>query len=263
MKLVTGWVVSAGLILAASAAHAQMAAPSDATRSPYRATSDFDRPDPGVPPGPPAYRDGQGYGQGYEPGYGPRYNQGYNQGQGYDQGYDQGYGYGPPLMPPQEVYAVLRENGFSPLGIPHQRGLVYTIAVIDRAGEDGHLMIDARTGRILRFVPASRWGGGVEGNVPPTYYGPQSALPPPTVIQGAPRPPASVPRVASQTVPTPKPAPARPALDPSQQQSAAVAVPARPMEAPATTGTIGQAVPSAPAPLIRPTQAMPKMQDLE
>ncbi len=256
MKLVTGWVVSAGLILAASAAQAQMAAPSDATRSPYRATSDFDRPYSEVPPEPPAYRDGPGYGQGYEQGYGPRYNQ------GYDQGYDQRYG--PPLMPPQEVYAVLRENGFSPLGIPHQRGFVYTIAVIDRAGDDGHLMIDARTGRILRFVPARRWGGNFDEDAPPTY-GPQSALPPPTVIQGAPRPPASVPRVASQTVPTPKPAPARPALDPSQQrqQSAAVAVPARPIEAPATTGTIGQAAPPAPAPLIRPTQAMPKMQDLE
>jgi hypothetical protein len=261
MKLIAGWVVSAGIILAASAAHAQMPAPSDVARPPYRATSDFDRPDPGMPPGPPAYRDGQGYGQGYGQGqgYGPRYNP------GYDQGYDQGYGYGPPLMPPQEVYAVLRENGFSPLGIPHQRGFVYTIAVIDRAGEDGHLTIDARTGRILRFVPADRWGGGVEGNVPPSYgpqsgYGPQSALSPPAVIQGAPRPPASVPRVASQTVPMPKPAPARPAPDPSQQ-AAVVAVPPRPVEAPATTGTIGQAAP--PAPLIRPTQAMPKMQGLE
>jgi hypothetical protein len=162
----------------------------------------------------------------------------------------------------------LRENGFSPLGIPHQRGFVYTISVIDRAGEDGHLTIDARTGRILRFVPADRWGGGVEGNVPPpgfgygprSGYGPQSALPPPTMIQGAPRPPASVPRVASQTVPMPKPAPARPAPEPSQQ-AAVVAVPAKPMEAPATTATVGEAKP--PAPLIRPTQAMPKMQGLE
>ena len=79
MKLVTGWVVSAGLILAASAAHAQMAAPSDATRSPYRATSDFDRPYPDVPPAPPAYRDGQGYGQGYEPRVRPKIRPRYNQ----------------------------------------------------------------------------------------------------------------------------------------------------------------------------------------
>src|SRR3984957_5728269 len=154
MKLVTGWVVSAGLILAASAAQAQMAPPPDAARSPYRATSDFDRPYPDVPPGPPAYRDGQSYGQAYGQGqgYGPRYNQ------GYDQGYDQGYGYGPPLMPPQEVYAVLRENGFSPLGAPHQRGFVYFIAVVDRRGDDGRLVIDARTGQIIRFVSAYRMG---------------------------------------------------------------------------------------------------------
>ena len=166
-------------------------------------------------------------------------------------------------MPPQEVYAVLRANGFSPLGIPHQRGYVYTISAIDRAGEDGRLTIDARTGRILRFVPASRWGGNFEEDAaPPPIYGPQSALPPPTAIRGVPRPPASVPRVASQTVPMPKPAPTRPAPD-SSQQSAAVAVPAKPVEAPAATGTIGQAMPPAPAPLVRPTQAMPKMQDLE
>jgi hypothetical protein len=248
MKLITGWVVSAGLVLAVSAAHAQMVVPSDGTRSPYRATSDFDRPDAEMPPEPPAYRHGQGY---YGQGYGPRYNQGYDQ------------GYGPPLMPPQEVYAVLRENGFSPLGIPHQRGYVYTISAIDRAGEDGRVVIDARTGRILRFVPASRWGGNFEEDAPPPpTYGPQSALPPPTAIRGVPRPPASVPRVASQTVPMPKPAPTRPAPD-SSQQSAAVAVPAKPIETPAATGTIGQAMPPTPVPLIRPTQAMPKMQDLE
>ena len=127
----------------------------------------------------------------------------------------------------------------------------------------GRLTIDARTGRILRFVPASRWGGNFEEDAaPPPIYGPQSALPPPTAIRGVPRPPASVPRVASQTVPMPKPAPTRPAPD-SSQQSAAVAVPAKPVEAPAATGTIGQAMPPAPAPLVRPTQAMPKMQDLE
>jgi len=32
----------------------------------------------------------------------------------------------------EEVYTVVRENGFSPLGIPRQRGFVYAIDVIDR-----------------------------------------------------------------------------------------------------------------------------------
>ena len=65
-------------------------------------------------------------------------------------------GYGPRLLPPQEVYTVLRDTGFSPLGIPRLRGFVYTISVVDRRGGDGRLMIDARNGRIVRFVPASR-----------------------------------------------------------------------------------------------------------
>jgi len=30
---------------------------------------------------------------------------------------------------PEEVYTVVRENGFSPLGIPRQRGFVYAIDV--------------------------------------------------------------------------------------------------------------------------------------
>ena len=41
---------------------------------------------------------------------------------------------------------MIRENGFSPLGIPQQRGFIYTIAVIDRGGDDGRLVIDARDG---------------------------------------------------------------------------------------------------------------------
>ena len=69
---------------------------------------------------------------------------------------------GPTLLPPQEVYTVVRDSGFSPLGIPQLRGLVYTISVIDRGGDDGRLVIDARTGRIIRFMPAYRMGDNSE-----------------------------------------------------------------------------------------------------
>ena len=64
---------------------------------------------------------------------------------------------------------MLRDNGFSPLGIPRLRGFVYTIAAIDRGGADGRLIIDARNGRIIRFLPAYRMGGD-------NYYEEQSAL---------------------------------------------------------------------------------------
>src|SRR4051812_29190925 len=47
--------------------------------------------------------------------------------------------YAPMVLPPREVYAIVRENGFSPLGAPQQRGAVYTISAIDPDGEDGRL----------------------------------------------------------------------------------------------------------------------------
>jgi hypothetical protein len=247
MKLLTGWVVSAGLVLAVSAAQAQMLTPYDAARSPYRAVSDFDGPPAPMPPEPLPYHDGQGYGPGYGPASGP------------------GYGYGPAVLPPREVYAVLRESGFSPLGIPRQHGFVFVISAIDSSGEDGRLVIDARTGRILRFVPASRWGEHFDDELSATY-GPEGALPPPTVIRGVPRPPAPIPRMASRSVPVPRPAPVR-AADPSPQTAE---VQAKPADAPVTTGTVGEARPTTlaqpatpPAPAIRPTQEMPQVQGLE
>src|SRR5882724_9982870 len=144
--------------------------------APYTAVSDFGGPYAAMPPGPE-----------------PR------------------YGYGPTLLPPTEVYTVVREAGFSPLGIPQQRGLVYTISVIDRGGDDGRLVIDARTGRILRFMPAYRMGDNFNEDFTVTY-GPVGPLPPPvSAVRGPPRPPASIPHVASRTpsVPIPRAAPPR------------------------------------------------------
>ncbi len=272
MKRFVGWAMSAGLVLAVSAAHAQMPAP-------YRAVSDFQGPDyqgpyerpyGAVPPAPP-----------------PAYNYGQ-------------YGAGPTLLPPREVYVILRDNGFSPLGVPQQRGVVYTIAVLDRNGDDGRLVIDARSGRIIRFMPA--YGHGPYGQRPydqnpygqgpydqgrydqgfplerMSGYGPEGALPPATAIRAAPRPPASVPHVASRAVPLPAPKPgvAGTLPDPTPQPSAAAATrsvaPAAaqasaPAHAAATAhasvapqATVGEAK---SAPVIRPTQDMPKMQDLE
>ncbi len=254
MKLFTGCVAAAALILAVSAAEAQVLA-NGWPRGPNTAVSDFDGPY-----GPPEAQSPRPYGYGYERGPAPA------------------------LLPAEEVYAVLRENGFSPLGIPRLRGNVYTIAVIDRRGDDGRLVIDARDGRILRFVPAFGPGFGMgpaydEGAMLP--YGSHGALPPPTVIRsGPPRPPASIPHVASRTVPLPKAAPLHsaapvavakpispepapqahaPQAQPSQQ---AVAVQAKPAEAApqASAPTVGQAK---PAPTILPTQEMPAARGLD
>ncbi|MDA9402571.1 hypothetical protein [Bradyrhizobium sp. CCBAU 45389] len=262
MKFFTGCVAAAAaLALAASTAQAQVPANGIAGGA-MIAVSDFDGPyaPPEAAPPPP-----------------PRYGYGY--------GYDE-RGPAPALLPSTEVYAVLRDNGFSPLGIPRLRGSVYTIAVIDRRGDDGRLVIDARDGRIIRFMPAA----DAYGMAPPYEeravgpYGPQSALPPPTMIRsGPPRPPAPIPHVAKRTVPLPKAAPQRgetpvaavkpaepvaqaraPQTQPAQAQAPqqTAAVQAKPAEAApqAPAPAVGEAK---PAPTIQPTQEMPAAQGLD
>ena len=119
MKLFTG-SLAAGLALLAGAAQAQ--APGR-----YTAASDFDAPyavAPHAVPGP-------------QYGAGPRY----------------GYGPGPGLLPSIEVYAVLRDNGFSPLGIPSARLRLHDRR--DRSRRRGRQARHRRAnGRIIRFVPA-------------------------------------------------------------------------------------------------------------
>jgi len=234
MKLHAGCVFSAGLLLA-TAANAEILAPRQAGGSPYlRQASDFVEPDAAVQPQQPP----------------PRYARG--------------------LLPPQEVYTVLREGGFSPLSAPRLRGNVWTIAAISRDGEDGRLFIDATTGRILSFMPVDF------DDEPVVSYGPQAGPPRPPMppMRALERPPASIPHVASRSVPMPQPvtplppmpkpvppaAAARP-VAPAPAQSTA-AEPPPPVAAPAAPlpSTVGQA---RPVPQILPTQDMPKVQDLE
>jgi hypothetical protein len=225
MKLFTGWVMSAGLIFTAAAANAQVLAPYEISGPSYAVVSDIDGPYAAMPPEAPLPP------------------------------------YGPTLLPPREVYMIVRESGFSPRGVPQQRGLVYTIAVIGRGGE-GRLMIDARTGQIIRFMPAYQTGN----------YGPVGPLSPFNRFTGPPRPPRPIPSVASRTpsVPTPKPAPPRadevkpladkPAPEPTLQSAAA---PPKPAQA-ATQAAAAPAVEAKPAaPQILPTQDMPKVQGLD
>jgi hypothetical protein len=246
--------------------------------------SDFEGPYVGGPPPspPPGYC-------GAPPAYGPP-----------PAAYAQPPGYGAPLLPPQEVYAVLRDNGFSPLGAPFQRGLTYVVAVMDRGGEDGRLVIDARNGRIIRFTPAFRWSNGYYGDrngyhgdryAPPPPYGPPGALAPSSSDA---RPPASVPHLASRSVPLPQPKPAVAGKPPEQAPQKSVAVVTKPEAPPApkpaaapasavqaaataiSAAAAQTAVPLTPAlgatvlapkpktaPSIQPTQPMPKVQGLE
>lgn len=228
MKLFTGWIMSAGLVLTAAAANAQVLVPYQVGRPGYAVVSDFEGPYAAMPPDAPVPR------------------------------------YGPTLLPAREVYTVLRDGGFSPLGAPRLRGFVYTVAVIDRGGEHGRLAIDARNGQVLRFIPGYRVGNLSDGLPPP----------PASAIRGGPRPPASIPHLASRApaaAPLPKGSPpradvkplaAQPAAEPAPQQAAAVQ--AKPAESPAAPAAAPAAVAAEPAaPTILPTQEMPKAQGLD
>jgi hypothetical protein len=233
MKLLMGWTILAGLAVVPPLAFAQVPVSPHSGGPPYTAVSDVDGPYATMP----------------EPELVPRY--------------------GPILLPPREVYTVVRESGFSPLGPPQQRGLIYMIAVMDRDGQDGRLVIDARTGRIIRFMRAYRMGDRF--NDAPAY-GPVG--PPPSSVRSGPRPPASIPHVSSRRdlvrLPKASPSqtgqanggPAKPATEPAQRSAA---IDAKPGEA----QTVVQAVPppaaepKRAAPQILPTQEMPKVQGLD
>jgi hypothetical protein len=238
MKLFTGWVLAAGLVLAAAGAHAQVVAPVSDVGSPGLGGPGLSGPYAAMPPEAPR----------------------------------PGYGYGPTLLPSTEVYTVVREAGLSPLGIPHLRGFIYSIAVIDRSGNDGRLVIDARNGRILRLVSAHGMGDNFNDEPAVVYGAPGTLAPMMTHLRTAPRPPRTIPHVASHTVPVPKAKPlaARPAPEQAQQTPAqpqtpppvqSAAAQPKPSEAPSAV-TTGAAEPK-PAPQIAPTQDMPKVQGLD
>ena len=266
MKLFTGSVAAAALALSVASAQAQLVTSARIGSPSFVRVSDMEGPYAAMPEVPPPPR----------------------------------FGRVPSLLPPVEVYTVLRENGYLPLGAPQQRGFVYTISVIDQGGDDGRLVIDARDGHIVRFTPAYRLGDNYEEEMSATY-GPVGPMP--RAIQArVPRPPLPIPHVASR-VPVPKrsplaakaapgpapasapaaaqaPAPAaQAAVAPTTASPAAAPAPAEPAAAApkpaeaqaaapqavqqAEAPTVGQAAPPPPAPAILPTQEMPKVQGLE
>ena len=240
MKVFMGLVATAGMLASTATTQAQVLLPLRISSALIETVSDFGGPYAAIPPEMPPPR------------------------------------YAPMVLPPQEIHAIARENGFSPLGVPQQRGLFYTVSVIDRRGDDGRLVIDARNGRIVRFMPAYRMGDRM-GEETVTTYGPVGALPPIADYRRAPRPTAA-PRLASRTpsVPLPKAsppravaAPARPVVAapapaaPAPVQQSAVATP-KPAEPAAAAPTVAApAVEAKPSTPVQPTETMPPAQGLE
>ena len=163
-----------------------------------------------------------------------------------------------PVLPPYQVATIVRSSGYIPLGPVARRGWVYTMAAAGPRGIEGRLVIDARTGRIMRFAPALAVGDALA-------YGPPPG--PPLYQQDyrrAPRPPAPVPRVAkgsangapkvaSQAPPTAS-APAANSGDSSDAAKTAVTSAEHPAGG---VPTAGRSPAAAPAPLDKTAEAKP------
>ena len=197
-----------------------------------------------------------------------------------------------PVIPPVQIVGVLRSSGYSPVGQITQRGWVYTVAALDPNGDDGRLIIDARTGRIMRFIPAMEVDARLRDRMA-MMYGPPG--PPPPVEAGyairrgslldlrrSPRPPAPVPHAAQRSshktasrMPQPagssglQQSPAQQAASPSTETAAgtksAQAVTVIEKKTAATVGAATASMPSSSASTLKlwPTQAMPDVQSLE
>ncbi len=170
--------------------------------------------------------------------------------------------FAPLLLPAREIYAIARDNGFAPLGRARRRGLVYTLSVIDPDGEHGRLAVDARTGRIRRFTPAHRM------SVPAgrDFAGSRRSADgwPSVNMRRPPRPPASIPDVATplSALAPPRAAPHR--VTAASRQAGAPKSPTAPRSASTHAAVGGPVTPAGkPAAEILPTQEMPAVQGLE
>jgi hypothetical protein len=177
-----------------------------------------------------------------------------------------GYGAYEEVIPPFEAVRILRATGYEPVGVPVRRRWVYMVPVINAEGFDGRVVLDAHSGRVVRFIPAT-FGGedAVEA------YGPPGPPPQTPTLQRmnartSLRPPASVPHVAIRTTPKSDarlPAAAAQPVPAAPGQQLAAAPPKSTSDA--TAAKPADARPPAPKPAVelQPTQPMPPVQGLE
>jgi hypothetical protein len=93
-------------------------------------------------------------------------------------------------LPPAEILAEVRRDGFYPVGRPVQRGRVYVLFAVDQDDFDVQLTIDAASGRVLRVAGAvARFGG-------PGHYGYRSVW-----RERPPAPPVDIPAARNSSGP--------------------------------------------------------------
>jgi hypothetical protein len=115
------------------------------------------------------------------------------------------------VIPPYEVFTVIRSMGLRPLGRPHYRGRFYVVHAVDPRGEEVRVVVDAYAARVVSVRPLDRRAATDDPRVyrhydsgPPPAAGPRVIERDPRYVPPAPVPPAgaSDPRYsAPQAVP--------------------------------------------------------------
>lgn len=98
------------------------------------------------------------------------------------------------IIPPYEVFTIIRSMGMRPLGRPHYRGRFYVVHAVSPRGEEVRVTVDAYAARVVSVRPLDRVATEYDGPVYRRYdSGPPG--PPPRVIESDPRyvPPRAVP----------------------------------------------------------------------
>lgn len=101
------------------------------------------------------------------------------------------------IVPPYEVFTIIRSMGMRPLGRPHYRGRFYVVHAVDPRGVDVRVVVDAHAARVVSVRPLDRQAAR-EYDGPPVYRRYDSGPPPvsgPRAIESEPRyvPPRAVP----------------------------------------------------------------------
>ena len=169
----------------------------------------------------------------------------------------------PSWVPPREVMRMLRQTGYDVLSRPRLRGAIFSVVVVTPQGEDGRIFVDARDGRLLRFVLGYALTGRTEEEVGIAYNPPTGGplrKPQPLQPKTASRAPTTAGIAPSASQPAAPSAASRPAtattsVPTPQTQANARPVDARPADA--------KPADAKPALVIQPTRELPPVLGLE
>jgi hypothetical protein len=185
-----------------------------------------------------------------------------------------------PVVPPGDAAAAVRSMGWRPVGAPMRHGPAYVMSAIDPSGQELRVVVDARSGRVVRSAPvyAPRYaamppnyvrppgriphaGPDIDDDDPRIAAVPPGAGPPPpgAGVDGPPPPPGATrapaarpsgsgaqPSAQPARLPLPRPRPTVASTDTSSIKPAASASKPAPAPAPQAAAPAPTAAPSAP-----------------